>query len=104
MSMRLFHLSVTHAGAVLVDVSGLDFEPGVPVTIVGESGSGKSLLAHAIMGTLPANLQAQGRLAVDGQSCDLADRTSRHRLWGTVMALLPQEPGRAPVPGRARPS
>ena len=95
MSMRLFHLSVTHAGTVLVDVSGLDFEPGVPVTIVGESGSGKSLLAHAIMGTLPANLKAQGRLAVDGQSYDLADRTNRHRLWGPVMALLPQEPGRA---------
>ena len=95
MSMRLFHLSVTHAGTVLVDVSGLDFEPGVPVTIVGESGSGKSLLAHAIMGTLPANLKAQGRLAVDGQSYDLADRSNRHRLWGPVMALLPQEPGRA---------
>lgn len=95
MSMHLFHLSVTHAGTVLVDVSGLDFEPGVPVTIVGESGSGKSLLAHAIMGTLPANLQARGRLAVDGYSYDLADRTNRHRLWGPVMALLPQEPGRA---------
>lgn len=95
MSMRLFHLSVTHAGTVLVDVSRLDFEPGVPVTIVGESGSGKSLLAHAIMGTLPANLRARGRLEVDGHSYDLADRTNRHRLWGPVMALLPQEPGLA---------
>jgi peptide/nickel transport system ATP-binding protein len=93
--MCLFHLSVTHAGAVLVDVSGLDFKPGVPVTIVGESGSGKSLLAHAIMGTLSANLRAQGSLAVDGHTYDLADRTNRHRLWGPVMALLPQEPGRA---------
>ena len=95
MSMRLCHLSVTHAGTVLVDVSGLDYEPGVPVTIVGESGSGKSLLAHAIMGTLPANLQARGSLSLDGQSYNLADRTNRHRLWGPVLALLPQEPGRA---------
>ena len=92
MSMHLFNLTVTHAGTVLVEVSGLDFEPGVPVTIVGESGSGKSLLAHAIMGTLPANLLARGSLTVDGQSYDLADRANRRRLWGPVMALLPQEP------------
>lgn len=93
MSMRLNDLTITHAGTVLADVAGLDFEPGVPVTIVGESGSGKSLLAHAIMGTLPANLVAQGNLAVDGRSYDLADRTNRRHLWGPVMALLPQEPG-----------
>ncbi|HSO90675.1 MAG TPA: ATP-binding cassette domain-containing protein, partial [Arthrobacter sp.] len=90
--MHLFNLTVTHAGTVLVEVSGLDFEPGVPVTIVGESGSGKSLLAHSVMGTLPANLLARGSLTVDGQSYDLADRANRRRLWGPVMALLPQEP------------
>ncbi|MDP9984005.1 peptide/nickel transport system ATP-binding protein [Pseudarthrobacter oxydans] len=95
MSMRLNDLTVTHAGTVLVDVAGLDFEPGVPVTIVGESGSGKSLLAHAIMGTLPANLLARGGLSVDGRSYDLADRGNRRHLWGPVMALLPQEPGLA---------
>ena len=95
MSMHLIHLTVTHAGTVLVDVAGLEFEPGVPVTIVGESGSGKSLLAHAIMGTLPANLRARGSLTVDGQRYDLADRANRRRLWGPVMALLPQEPGPA---------
>jgi peptide/nickel transport system ATP-binding protein len=93
--MRLFDLSITHAGNVLVDVSGLDFEAGVPVTIVGESGSGKSLLAHAIMGTLPDTLRARGSLAVDGHRYDLADRPNRRRLWGPVMALLPQEPGLA---------
>ena len=92
MSMGLNHLTVSHDGTVLVEVSGLDFQPGLPVTIVGESGSGKSLLAHAIMGTLPANLSVRGRLTVDGQSYDLSDRTNRRSLWGPVMALLPQEP------------
>lgn len=95
MSMHLSHLTVTHAGTVLVEVAGLDFEPGSPVTIVGESGSGKSLLAHAIMGTLPADLLVQGSLTVGGRSYDLADRTNRRHLWGPVMALLPQEPGLA---------
>lgn len=92
MSMRLNQLTVSHNGTVLVDVSALDFEPGRPVTIVGESGSGKSLLAHAIMGTLPANLAARGSLSLDGRNYGLADRTNRRPLWGRVMALLPQEP------------
>ncbi|MFF2242829.1 ABC transporter ATP-binding protein [Arthrobacter sp. NPDC058130] len=95
MSMRLNHLTVSHAGTTLAEVSALDFEPGCPVTIVGESGSGKSLLAHAIMGTLPANLTARGSLTLDGQSYDLADRANRRRLWGRQMALLPQEPALA---------
>jgi peptide/nickel transport system ATP-binding protein len=93
--MRLHHLTVSHRGTVLVDVSGLDFEPGVPVTVVGESGSGKSLLAHAIMGTLPANLTAEGSLAVAGRTFPLADRSNRRALWGPALALLPQEPGLA---------
>lgn len=92
MSMRLNQLAVSHAGTVLVDVSALEFEPGRPVTIVGESGSGKSLLAHAIMGTLPANLTARGSLTVNGRSYDLAEQANRRRLWGREMALLPQEP------------
>ena len=92
MSLRLNNLVVSHGGKVLVETSRLDFEPGKPVTIVGESGSGKSLLAHAIMGTLPHNLKAQGSLAVDGQVYDISDQANRRRLWGRTMSLLPQEP------------
>ena len=95
MSMRLTHLAVRHTDTPLVEVSDLHFEPGRPVTIVGESGSGKSLLAHAIMGTLAAELTASGNLTMDGQSYDLADRANRRRLWGRAMSLLPQEPGLA---------
>ena len=92
MSMRLNNLAVTHRDATLVDVANLDFERGRPITIVGESGSGKSLLAHAIMGSLPAPLTAQGSLAMDGQTYNLAEAGSRRKLWGPVMSLLPQEP------------
>ena len=92
MSMRVNNLTVTFADKVLADVAGLTFERGRPVTIVGESGSGKSLLAHAIMGTLPANLTARGSLHMDGTTYDLEDRTNRRSLWGRTMSLLPQEP------------
>ena len=92
MNMRLNSLTVTHRGTALVDVADLDFERGRPVTIVGESGSGKSLLAHAIMGTLPATLTAHGSLVTDGRAYNLAEPGSRRKLWGPVMSLLPQEP------------
>jgi peptide/nickel transport system ATP-binding protein len=92
MSMRISHLAVSHGSTTLVDVGKLHFERGEAMTIVGESGSGKSLLAHAVMGTLPANLTLRGSLAVDGHTYDLAERTNRRALWGRVMSLLPQEP------------
>lgn len=37
-------------------------EAGSRLTLLGETGSGKSLLAQAIMGTLPRGLSARGRL------------------------------------------
>ena len=95
MSMRLNHLTVSHAGTALVDVSALDFEPGLPVTIVGESGSGKSLLAHAIMGTLPSNLLARGSMHRGRPKLRPGRPDKPAQLWGPVMALLPQEPALA---------
>lgn len=92
MTLRLNDLVVTHGQATLVEAADLHFTRGHPVTIVGESGSGKSLLAHAIMGTLPTNLTARGDLTLDGHTYDLADSGNRRRLWGPVMSLLPQEP------------
>ncbi|MFE9204836.1 ABC transporter ATP-binding protein [Micromonospora sp. NPDC007230] len=92
MTVHVRDLVVTHAGRILLDVADLRLEPGRAVTIVGESGSGKSLLAHAVMGTLAASLEARGRVVVEGTSYDVAERRARRGLWGRVMALLPQEP------------
>ncbi|GAB2678655.1 ABC transporter ATP-binding protein [Thalassiella azotivora] len=94
-ALHLHHLTVRHGGAVLVDVSGLDAEPGVPVTVVGESGSGKSLLAHAVMGTIADELDVAGAMTLGGARLDLADRSNRRRLWGRELAMLPQEPALA---------
>ncbi|GAA4661560.1 ATP-binding cassette domain-containing protein [Kineococcus glutinatus] len=86
---------VRHGTDVLVDVIDLRIEPGRALTVVGESGSGKSVLAHALMGTLPRELHAEGVMSVGGTRFDLADRAGRRRLWGRHLALLPQEPALA---------
>lgn len=84
-------VEVRHGETLLAHVRDVRLEPGRPVTIVGESGSGKSIFAHAVMGTLPDALRAEGTMTIDGEQFDLGQRRHR-RLWGTRLALLPQEP------------
>ncbi len=80
-------------GRLVRDVS-FAIDRGSNLTIVGETGSGKSLLAEAIMGTLPHGLTATGEIAVDGVTSSAASR-ARRALWGRTLATLPQEPWRS---------
>lgn len=65
---------------------------GMPVTLLGASGSGKSLVAHAIMGSLPAGLCASGEITLDGTSLLAASPAETRARWGRSIAILPQEP------------
>lgn len=60
---------------------------GEIVAVVGSSGSGKSLLAHAIMGILPANAAASGSIFYRGSACGEAELEA---LRGREIALVPQ--------------
>ena len=60
---------------------------GEIVAAVGSSGSGKSLLAHAIMGILPANAAASGSIFYRGSACGEAELKA---LRGREIALVPQ--------------
>ncbi|MFJ6078561.1 ABC transporter ATP-binding protein [Pseudarthrobacter sp. NPDC092419] len=92
MTIELLDVCVSHNRRTLVDVPGMTLEPGRAVTIVGESGSGKSLLAHALMGSLPSSLDVTGRLRIGDEWSSLSDTGAQQRLWGRHLALLPQEP------------
>ncbi|WP_328530452.1 ATP-binding cassette domain-containing protein [Nocardioides sp. NBC_00368] len=95
MNLKATGVVVRTGSLVLADVPDVHIEAGKPLSIVGESGSGKSVLAHALMGTLPPELSAVGALAIGDASFDLAERDSRRTLWGREVALLPQEPALA---------
>ncbi len=95
MTIELLDVRVTHQGRALVNVPQLLLEPGRAVTLVGESGSGKSLLAHALMGSLPRSLQVDGLVSFGGERTPLQDAAARRKLWGHRLALLPQEPALA---------
>lgn len=91
--LRIADLAIRSAGGAAI-VSGvtLGLRPGEPLTLLGETGSGKSLIAQAVMGTLPAGLQASGSIILDGHDLGRTPPAERRRLWGRGVALLPQEP------------
>jgi peptide/nickel transport system ATP-binding protein len=76
----------------IVAPASLRVSPGVPLVILGETGSGKSLLAQAIMGTLPAGLVATGAIRLGVTELPAHDTAGRRAVWGREIAMLPQEP------------
>lgn len=76
----------------LLDPVSLTLPAGRAVTVLGESGSGKSLLAQALLGTLPRGLVAGGQLRVGETELDPARPQGSRALWGRQIAVLPQEP------------
>ncbi len=70
-------------------ISGLDIsvKKGEILAIVGASGSGKSLLAHSILGILPANANVSGTIKYKGEALT-AKR--QELLRASEIALIPQ--------------
>lgn len=85
-------LSVRSAAGPIVRDVGFSLSPGVPLTLLGESGSGKSLVAQAVMGALPSDLEASGAIRLNGVDLLAATPGERRKLWGRSISLLPQEP------------
>nr|RNJ65726.1 MAG: ABC transporter ATP-binding protein [Leptolyngbya sp. IPPAS B-1204] len=76
----------------LTVITDLDLEvrAGEVVAVVGSSGSGKSLLAHAVLGILPANAETSGRILFQGEPLSAARCQA---LRGRAIALIPQSIG-----------
>ncbi|OGB16740.1 MAG: hypothetical protein A3E51_21645 [Burkholderiales bacterium RIFCSPHIGHO2_12_FULL_67_38] len=78
-------------GRTLLQGCSFALHAGERLTLVGESGAGKSLLAQAIMGTLPDAMRATGRVQIVGTDTD-GQRRQTQPLWGKHIVMLPQEP------------
>ena len=102
--LQVKDLAITvSSGARLLEGASLTLHAGERLTIVGESGAGKSILAQAIMGTLPRALRAQGSIRMAGHDTDgVRSKTQAH--WGKLITMLPQEPWMALIKPGAKTS
>jgi peptide/nickel transport system ATP-binding protein len=60
---------------------------GEVLAVIGSSGAGKSVLAHAILGILPANAEIEGQILYQGEA--LTEERLK-QLRGREIALVPQ--------------
>ncbi|MFI6510531.1 ABC transporter ATP-binding protein [Streptosporangium sp. NPDC050855] len=110
--LRVRDLSVTFRvpGALVRAVSEATFEvrPGRCLALVGESGCGKSVLAHALLGLLPANASVRGRawLTCGEQPAEPVELIGAPqavlagKVRGRAIGLIPQSPATHLTPVR----
>jgi peptide/nickel transport system ATP-binding protein len=76
-----------------VEGIGFALARGETLCMVGESGSGKSVVAHALMGLLPANLRLLGgRILLEGEELQALSEAGFRRLRGRMLSMVFQEP------------
>ncbi|MGX6605564.1 ABC transporter ATP-binding protein [Micromonosporaceae bacterium Da 78-11] len=93
--------AIVHA---VTDIS-LTVAPGELLAVVGESGCGKSVLAHALLGLLPANATVTGQAMIHGEDARLdllaaGEKTLARTVRGRRVGLVPQSPATALTPVR----
>ena len=95
-------LTIVYAGAPAPAVDHLSFslDPGESLGIAGESGSGKTQTALAIMGLLPPNAHARGRVLFDGTDLLGEAPNILNRFRGRRIAMVFQDPKMALNPYR----
>ncbi|WP_337267165.1 ABC transporter ATP-binding protein [Oryzifoliimicrobium ureilyticus] len=84
----------------VVKGAGLRVLPGKVTALVGESGSGKSVISQSVMGLLPVQAQASGRILftdpADGKTSDILtysrDSAEMRSIRGRRMSMIFQEP------------
>ena len=87
------NLTVSIAGAPVVDGVTFAIHPGETLALVGESGCGKSLTARAVMGLLPhAARRTSGAIRLDGRDIAGLDEPGLAAIRGTAMSMIFQEP------------
>jgi len=85
-------LTVTIGGTPVVADVSFALERGERVALIGESGSGKSVTALSLIGLLPEEADAHGRIEFEGRDLLRLGERDRCRLRGDRIGMIFQEP------------
>jgi nickel transport system ATP-binding protein len=86
-------VTVKSSGFKAVDGISLSVDMGRPLLILGQSGSGKTMICRALFGlTNSADFDVSGQIIFDGNDILSMDSKSRRKLYGSDIALVPQNP------------
>jgi len=91
-AIEVTNLSVFAGPRRLLGPVSFALAEGETLVVMGETGAGKSLIAQAILGTLPASLRMEGKISLNERRVDTLDIVARAALWGREITTLPQEP------------
>lgn len=103
MLLEIKGLSVTvrSSGQKAVDNVSLSADAGKPLLILGQSGSGKTMICRALFGlTDRYDFDVSGQIMFEGRDILSADAKSCRKLYGSDIALIPQNPMTAFDPSR----
>ena len=86
--MKVRALSVFAGKKQLMGPVDFELKPGSTLVIMGETGAGKSLIAQALIGTLPTKLWTEGEITINGQRVDQLSKAKRSELWGREISIF----------------
>jgi microcin C transport system ATP-binding protein len=90
--LELKQLSIWEGQQSLLQQLSCQLYAGETLALVGESGSGKTLSSLAILGLLPAHLQARGQVLLQGQDLLQYEEAALCAIRGQSIAMVFQEP------------
>ena len=86
-------VKVKSSGVKAVNGINLSVDEGEPLLILGQSGSGKTMICRALFGlTDRYNFDVSGQIFFEGKDIMSADAKKRRKLYGSDIALIPQNP------------
>ncbi|MHC3941883.1 Oligopeptide transport ATP-binding protein OppD [Paenochrobactrum sp. BZR 201-1] len=88
LSFRRYKSFFTQENITRLNDINLKINEGEMLAVIGHSGAGKSLLAHAILGLLPQNIDKSGEIFFKNKRLD---KKYSKRIRGKEIALLPQQ-------------
>ena len=93
LEIKKLSVRVKSSGLKAVDGIDLSVDAGEPLLILGQSGSGKTMICRALFGlTDRYDFDVSGQIVFEGEDILSADAKKRRKLYGSDIALIPQNP------------